>query len=106
MSQFATAVSRLGAVLESSKASGAPDSQAGQLEILHEIQVQLRLAPPDDIKEAQSKLETNLTTALLQVRASLARRARARIAPRSSAQSSSSALMSPPRVLLDLSPTP
>ena len=69
MSAFSTAVSRLETVLESSKSAGAPDSQAGQLEVLHEIQMQLRLAPPDDIKAAQTKLESNLTTALLQVRA-------------------------------------
>ena len=68
MSAFATSITRLETVLESSKAPGATDSQAGQLEILHDIQVQLRLAPPDDIKASQAKLESALTTALLQAR--------------------------------------
>ncbi|KAL1520667.1 hypothetical protein AB1Y20_022238 [Prymnesium parvum] len=63
---LAAAVARLEQVVEGTKGSGSPDSQAAQLEIFHEIQQQLRLLPRDEIKAAQSKLESCLTSALLQ----------------------------------------
>lgn len=42
------------------------DSQAAQLELLHDIDVLLRLAPAEEIKAAQSELEKQLMAALLQ----------------------------------------
>lgn len=65
---LASAVARFEQVLETSTAAGAPDTQAQQLELLHEIQQQLRLSAQDDIQAVQSKLEGSLTSALLQAR--------------------------------------
>ena len=56
-----TSVASLGAVL-----SAGGDSQAAQLELLHEIEILLRLAPPAEVKECQADLEKQLTAALLQ----------------------------------------
>ena len=56
-----TAVASLAAVV-----SQSGDSQAAQLELLHDIEAQLRVAPSEEIKAAQADLEKHLTTALLQ----------------------------------------
>ena len=55
------AVKKLTAVL-----SAGGDSQAQQLELLHEIETALQLCPADEIKSHQADLEKQLTAALLQ----------------------------------------
>lgn len=61
MSTLAASVASFGAVV-----SQSGDSQAAQLELLSDIEVQLRLAPADEIKACQADLEKHLTAALLQ----------------------------------------
>lgn len=61
MATLAASVASLAAVV-----SQSGDSQAAQLELLHEIELQLRLAPADEIKASQNELEKQLTAALLQ----------------------------------------
>ena len=58
---LAAALTSLGSVL-----SAGGDSQAVQLEILHEIELLLQLAPPEEVKSGQAELEKHLTAALLQ----------------------------------------
>lgn len=62
---LAGTLQQLSAVLDSSRSAGA-DSQAQQLELVHQLEEQLRLAPEDDVKAAQGDLEKHLTGALLQ----------------------------------------
>ena len=52
------------ALLEGGKAGG--DSQAPQLELLHEIFQLLRTTPPDEVKAAQPGLEKALTASVVQ----------------------------------------
>lgn len=61
MPGLAESVASLGAVV-----SQSGDSQAAQLEVLHDIEVLLRLEPEQAIKESQTELEKHLTAALLQ----------------------------------------
>lgn len=56
------AVENLTAVLS----SGKGDSQAQQLELLHEIELQVRIGPVEELKATQDALEKQLTAALLQ----------------------------------------
>ena len=58
---LARPVERLAKVVESKD-----DTQAAQLELVHEIEQLVRFAPADDVKAAQSALEKSLTTSLLQ----------------------------------------
>ena len=62
MSQLQTAVTQFGSVVQSSKGG---DSQAAQLELLHDIEQLLRLGNAEDVKAAQADLEKHLTAALL-----------------------------------------
>lgn len=69
-------VDRLSTVLSSSKTSsaGGSDSQAVQLEILHEIARLMAVVPPEEVSAVQSELEKSLLAALLQGPASTVRR--------------------------------
>lgn len=62
MTTLESAVKSFGSVVQSSKGG---DSQAAQLELLHDIEQLVRLGNDADIKEVQKDLEKHLTAALL-----------------------------------------
>ena len=68
MATLAQSVARFEQVVQESSKAGAPESQAQQLELLHDIDQHLQLAPAETIKALQTGLEGSLTAALLQVR--------------------------------------